>query len=235
MRTVIRPSAWGRITVHPYRVGVESWTRRVLVVEDEALVSCLLADILTRSGFEVHTCSSASEVSEALVQFDPDVALLDINLGGGPSGLDVGHILHRTSPQVGLVFLTKYMDPRLRRDRAVPPGSAFLDKRSITDAESLIRAMESVLRDEPTPPRDDTALNGGLDRLTGTQLEILRLASLGLTNAAIARQRQTHERAVEKRLRAVYLAMGIPVNADVNPRVEAIRRYIAEAGLPHHG
>lgn len=224
----------GRITVRPYRVGVDSWTRRALVVEDEALVSSLLAEILTRYGFEVRTCSSAGEASELVAQFDPDVALLDINLGGGPSGLDVGHVLHRTSPHVGLVFLTKYMDPRLRRDRAVPPGSAFLDKRSITDPDSLIRAMESVLRDEPTPPRHDAGMHGGLDRLTITQLEILRLAALGWTNAAIARQRQTNERAVEKRLRAVYLAMGIPANADVNPRVEAIRRYIAEAGLPDH-
>lgn len=206
----------------------------MLVVEDEALVSSLLADILTQSGFEVQICRSASEASEALVEFDPDIALLDINLGGGPSGLDLGHILHRTSPHVGLVFLTKYLDPRLRRDRAVPPGSAFLDKRSITDTHLLIRAIESVLRDEPAPPRDDTVMRCGLDELTSTQLETLRLAAMGWTNAAIAKQRQTNERAVEKRLRAVYLAMGIPTNADVNPRVEAIRRYIAEAGLPDH-
>lgn len=214
---------------------VDSWTRRVLVVEDESLVASLLVEVLTKAGFEVRACASASEVSTAIAQFDPDVALLDINLGSGPSGLDVGHILHRASPHMGLVFLTKYVDPRLRGGRAVPPGSAFLDKRSITDIEAVISAIESVLREDATPPRHDSRPQSGLGALTPTQLEILRLAAMGWTNSAIAKERQTNLRAVEKRLRAVYLAMGIPVDSGVNPRVEAIRRYIAEAGLPHHG
>ena len=201
-------------------------------MEDEALVSLLLTDLLTRAGFEARTCASASEVNALVEEFDPDVALLDINLGGGPSGLDVGHILHRTSPHIGLVFLTKFVDPRVRRDRAIPPGSAFLDKRAITDADALIDAIETVLHEDPEPPRHDASAPGGLDVLTPTQLETLRLAAMGWTNAAIARQRQTNERAVEKRLRAVYLALGIPTSADVNPRVDAIRRYIAEVGMP---
>ena len=204
----------------------------MLVVEDEALVSLLLTDLLTRAGFEVRTCTTASEVHTLVTEFDPDVALLDINLGGGPSGLDVGHILHRTSPHIGLVFLTKFMDPRLRRDRPIPPGSAFLDKKAITDANALLDAIETVLHEDAPPPRHDARSPGGLDVLTRTQLETLRLAALGWTNSAIARQRQTNERAVEKRLRAVYLALGISVTSDVNPRVEAIRRYIAEAGMP---
>ena len=63
-------------------------------------------------------------------------------------------------------------------------------------------------------------------------MEILRLAALGLTNAAIARNRNTQERTVEQRLQAIYAALDIPVHGDFNPRVEAVRRYIASAGLP---
>ena len=206
----------------------------MLVVEDEALVSLLLTDLLTRAGFEVTTCASAAEVNTLVKEFDPDVALLDINLGGGPSGLDVGHILHRAYPHVGLVFLTKFLDPRVRRERAIPPGSAFLDKRAISDVDALINAIEQVLHNETAPTRHDVQSGGGLDVLTPTQLETLRLAALGWTNAAIARRRNTHERAVEKRLRAVYRALDVPVDGEVNPRVEAVRRYIAQAGLPAH-
>ena len=80
-------------------------------------------------------------------------------------------------------------------------------------------------------PPDDRS-EGPLSGLTTTQLEILRLAALGLTNAAIARNRKTQERTVEQRLQAIYAALGIPVNGDVNPRVEAVRRYIQAAGMP---
>lgn len=71
-----------------------------------------------------------------------------------------------------------------------------------------------------------------LTKLTRVQSEILRLTALGLTNGAIARYRSTNERTVEQRLQSVYQALGISINTDVNPRVEAVRRYIMAAGIP---
>ena len=111
----------------------------------------------------------------------------------------------------------------------MPPGSAFLAKERIDDAHALTEAIESVLRGG-SPPDDRS--EGPLSDLTTTQLEILRLAALGLTNAAIARNRNTQERTVEQRLQAIYGALRIPVNGDINPRVEAVRRYIQAAGMP---
>ena len=94
----------------------------------------------------------------------------------------------------------------------------------------LVVAVESVLREDSASP--DERSDGPLSVLTATQLEFLRLVALGLTNAAIARVRSMRERTVEKRLQAIYTAMGIPVSGDLNPRVEAVRRYIQAAGLP---
>lgn len=94
----------------------------MLIVEDEQLVSLLLTELLTKSGFEVRACASAGEVNAVVAEFDPDVALLDINLGSRTTRIDLGNLLHLTSPHIGLVFLTKFVDPRLRRDRTIPPG-----------------------------------------------------------------------------------------------------------------
>jgi DNA-binding response OmpR family regulator len=55
---------------------------RVLVVEDEAIVSFLLEDTLLQLGC---TVILAGRLSEALAQLDrgyPDLAVLDVNLGG---------------------------------------------------------------------------------------------------------------------------------------------------------
>ena len=210
---------------------VTDWVRRLLVVDDEALVRTLLSDALSTAGFTVETAANAAEARAVVDDFDPDVAVIDIHLGSGPSGLHLGHALHRSNPEVGLVFLTKYHDRNAGGLDAwdVPPGSAFLAKDRIDDAHALTEAIESVLRGG-SPPDDRS--EGPLSGLTTTQLEILRLAALGLTNAAIARNRKTQERTVEQRLQAIYAALGIPVNGDVNPRVEAVRRYIQAAGMP---
>lgn len=212
---------------------MDPWHRRLMVVDDEPMVASLLVSALEAAGFEARSCGSAPEARTLVDDFDPDGALIDIHLGDGPSGLHLGHILRVSHPHVGLVFLTRFNDPRLPGDggSAMPEGSAFLAKDSVTDTGLLLDAIESVLGESIDPvlagPRP-----GRLAVLTLTQLEILRLAASGLTNAAIARRRGTTERSVEQRLQSVYQTLGIEMSIDVNPRVEAVRVYIVEAGMP---
>jgi CheY-like chemotaxis protein len=57
--------------------------RRILVVEDEILISMLLEDMLTDLGYEV--AATASRVDEALAlarSIDIHAAILDVNLNG---------------------------------------------------------------------------------------------------------------------------------------------------------
>ena len=68
--------------------------RRVLIVEDEGFTSGLLCAALKGAGFDVHAASSAAEARRAVADFDPDAALIDLNLGSGPNGVDLAHILH---------------------------------------------------------------------------------------------------------------------------------------------
>jgi DNA-binding response OmpR family regulator len=77
--------------------------RRVLVVEDETLMSSLLADVLTTAGFEAEVAANVLQARQSVKEFDPDVALLDISLGEGPSGLDLAHVLHAQRPDIALI------------------------------------------------------------------------------------------------------------------------------------
>ena len=57
--------------------------RRVMVVEDEALVALVLADQLTDMGLSVvGPCGSVKEAQAAVAEGDFDAAILDVNLGG---------------------------------------------------------------------------------------------------------------------------------------------------------
>jgi DNA-binding NarL/FixJ family response regulator len=68
--------------------------------------------------------------------------------------------------------------------------------------------------------------------LTIAQVEALRLVAQGYTNAEIAKRRNTSVRAVEQLLGAVFATLNIEVDGPINPRVEAVRRFITAAGTP---
>lgn len=209
------------------------WARRILVVEDDVMVASLVAESLTREGFETAVAHNAVEAREQVQATDPDAAVIDINLGSGPSGLQVGQWLHRTHPHIALVFLSRHVDPRSAGAEQwhVPPGASFLSKDRMSEPQSLVHAIESALRQSPTITRHDLETTSRLSDLTATQIEILRLAAQGLTNTAIAERRGTSERTVEQRLQAVYVSLGIEASRSINPRVQAIRFFIEAGGM----
>ena len=205
----------------------------MLVVEDDSLVAALLSSLLTGQGFQVVTASNAAEAMDQVRTFDPDVALLDINLGSGPSGLSLGKFLSQRHPDIGLVFLTRFPDPHSAGLEAweVPEGSTFLSKSLIKDVSLLNEAIENVLSTKKTDIRGFSNDNP-LAKLTKAQIAVLTMVASGMTNAAIAAARETKERTVEKRLQTIYAALDISMSGDINPRIEAARIYIANAGMP---
>ena len=58
------------------------------------------------------------------------------------------------------------------------------------------------------------------------------MMSLGLSNKEIAKQRDVSLSSVEQRVSEIFKAFGITQSEAVVPRVEAIRRYMAEGGIP---
>jgi DNA-binding NarL/FixJ family response regulator len=211
----------------------EPWPRRLLLVEDEPLLASLMVEVLRGAGFEVAQAASALEARELIDDFDPDAALVDVHLGSGPSGLHLAHVLVRTHPHVGILLVSRFADLSAAGldGFALPAGSVFIPKDRIVDVALLIEAIDAVLAGRPSPAAETNDL-GPLHALSRAQRSVLRLAASGLSNAAIAARRGTSERSVEQHLQAVYAALGIALGGEVNPRVEAARRYIQVAGLP---
>jgi len=103
---------------------------RVFVVEDEALIAMELVDRLQELGYVV--CGRALRGDQALERIpaaEPDLILMDINLGPGPSGIEVAERL-RASSDVPVLFLTAYSDPSSRSARPRPVRSASSSSRS---------------------------------------------------------------------------------------------------------
>lgn len=208
--------------------------RRAVVVEDEPLVSALLGDTLRHAGFDVETAHDAASGRQAVEEFDPDVALIDLGLGRGPNGADLAHVISREFPQVALLILTKYPDERTAGVGAsgLPSGCGFLRKADINDAAALVGAVELVLTDQTGQVRSDHHPARPLASLTKTQIEVLRMLSQGYTNQEIARRRGVSTGSVEQVINSIYRSLGITRDGMLSPRTEAMRIFITHAGMP---
>jgi len=96
---------------------------RVLVVEDEIVVSEDLQQRLVTLGFEVTgAADTASEAIRAATSTAPDVALMDIMLHGRPEGIDAAEHL-RTKLDIPVIFLTAHSDSAtLKRAKLTDPA-----------------------------------------------------------------------------------------------------------------
>lgn len=206
-----------------------------MVVEDEPLLRKLLVDLLTSAGFKTCAAASAAEARKVAKLNDPDLALLDIDLGDGPNGIDLAKILSDSNQGVAIVFLTHLADPRLLgvSKTQMPKNYAYLLKSKINEPEALIEVIEKVLRDEVTPQlQENLTPDHPFTSLSKSQLEVLRLLASGLSATQIAERRGTTARAVRNIINRACLAAGLASEEDNNSRLMAIREYIRFAGIP---
>ncbi len=207
----------------------------MLVVDDEPFILGLVAQVVADAGFEVVAVGSAREALEALDTHDPEAAILDIDLGAGPNGLDLALVLLEQVPHIALVFLTQVAAPDLaHRSPAPPERAAYLVKRDLSDPAKLVNALELVLTDgDPRAGfREDLDRTDPLGRLSPAQIDTLRLIAEGLTNDEIARQRGSSLRATEAMVSRIFALLGVSGDPRISARVAATRIYAQHAGLP---
>ena len=90
---------------------------RVLIAEDEVLVSMFLSDLVEDAGFEVvGVARTASEAVEMAQEHRPDIALMDANLKGGSTGISAAETLVR-GQDIAIIFISG--DSGLIHDPAV--------------------------------------------------------------------------------------------------------------------
>jgi len=84
---------------------------RVMIVEDEALISLMLESVLEESGFEV--VGIADEFADAIALFErtqPDLVVMAVCILGDRDGIETAAALRERRP-VPIIFLTAYTDP----------------------------------------------------------------------------------------------------------------------------
>lgn len=83
----------------------------ILILEDEFIISDMLAGHLRRGGYEIAgQAKSFTEAATICHDCLPDLALLDIRISGDRTGIEFAHYLRDNHPSVPYIFLTSQAD-----------------------------------------------------------------------------------------------------------------------------
>jgi DNA-binding NarL/FixJ family response regulator len=209
---------------------------RAVIVEDEPLLAELLVDSL-RDHAEVNVVASVRSGREALALVEPqniDVAVVDIDLGPGPDGVEVARTWRQVNPSVGLVFMTHLIEPTAL---LLGRGLAYLPKRRATSIDALVMCMQAAVAGEVMVDTEIAASLSasapGLALLSAHQQRILRSIASGASNKKIAADLGVSVKSVENATASALRALGIDGTDDeVNVRVMAALTYLRLAARP---
>ena len=99
----------------------------VALVDDDTAARKSLARIVTLNGYIVKEYESAEEY----VASDTSTvccAIIDVNLGGAASGLDLGRIIAQSANPIPLIFMTGSARPHMRAEASALSSVALLEK-----------------------------------------------------------------------------------------------------------
>ncbi len=198
-------------------------TASVLLVDDDTFTRTTLAAALSGVGYRVHPFGTAAQAMGVAQLNLIDVAVLDLDLGPGPTGIDLAHLLRRANSKMGLIFLTSYSDPRLltSAELELPVGARYLLKSKLTELHSLITLIDQTvafpLKTSHRAPVADVKLNRN-------QIQILKLVAAGFSSSQIAENLNLSIKSVEAAISRINTNLGIS-DTDQNKRVQLAKIY----------
>jgi DNA-binding NarL/FixJ family response regulator len=215
---------------------------RVVLAEDNVLlrdgVSRLIGatDDLELAG----VCGDLPGLLDLVTRNRPDVVVTDIRMPptGTDEGIRAAAALRTSHPDIGVVVLSQYANPRYALD-LLAGGSerrAYLLKERVSDVDELVVAIRTVddggsVIDpkvvEALVATSATRRTSDLDRLTKRETEILQEMATGKSNAAIAAALILSERAVEKHTNSIFSKLGLSEERNLNRRVKAVLLYLS--------
>lgn len=205
----------------------------ILIADDHQLFNDGLKNLLSAADSPFRVVGqvfSGHEVIPAVVQHQPDILLLDINLPHR-NGLDLAKELQQGFPAVKIIVLTMYSYLKFVNDFQLLGVAGYLLKNVRQD--ELLTCIRQVVAGEryfdaqltsrvPDPHADDIFIKKF--SLTPRELEVIRLMRDGLTSPEIAARIFLSEETVKTHRKNIYFKLGI------NSLAELIR-FANEQGL----
>ncbi|GAB2822040.1 LuxR C-terminal-related transcriptional regulator [Streptomyces daliensis] len=215
---------------------------RVVIAEDLFLLRDGLVRLLEAYDFEIAAAvDNGPELTRALAELDPDVAVVDVRLPPSFSdeGLQCALEARQRRPGLPVLVLSQHVEQLYARELLADGngGVGYLLKDRVFDAEQFVDGVRRVA--EGGTAMDPQVIQQLLSRrakdepmgnLTAREREVMELMAQGRSNAAIANQLFVTERAVAKHTSNIFGKLGMPPSDDDNRRVLAVLAYLDKGG-----
>lgn len=189
-------------------------TTTVLLVDDHPIVRSGLRAVLD-SGDAVKVVGEAASGEEAITlatHLRPDVVLCDLRLGNGMDGIQATAALRALAPAPAVLILTTF-DRDAEILGAIEAGAAGyllkeVDPEAIVDGIQRAAAGDMVLAPD-LASRVLKGMRSPLPKLTGREIDVLRLLATGSTNKEIARALFVTEATIKSHLVHIFTKLGV--------------------------
>lgn len=193
---------------------------RVIVADDHELMRFALRALLSTEQ-QIDVIAEAEQLSLAMRnvrELRPDVLVLDLRMHDG-SSIDAIGELREQAPETRVVVITAEDNP-LYAEHALAAGAfgfVLKDQADVELAPAVRAAAEGRRYVSPEIDAKLADLRRGLtsDKLTGRELEVLRLIALGHTSVEVARILQISSRTVESHRARVHAKLGLSTRAEL--------------------
>ena len=207
---------------------------KLLIVENDSFAGNFMSKSLEAAGISVITVADTAPIAMKIFrETNPDCALVDIELGTGPNGIDLARAFRKVKPSIGVVFLTSIVDPRLidLKGLDLPDGSIYLSKSYVSDtseiSESLLESIQ-LAKSKAIPciikyPKSQLQLTSG-------QFELIRLIADGLSNKEIAKKKFVTLKSAENSIARLAKKLDLKDTNTNSQRVLIAKRYFQMIG-----
>ncbi len=193
-------------------------TIRVFLLDDHEIVRLGLCELI-ESEADMTVVGQAGEASEALRlvgSLQPDVAVLDVRLGGESNGIEVCRTIRAQHPETICLILTSFADDRALVDAAEAGAAGYVLKQ--IRGNDLVESIRKVaggaqLLDNATTrmglKRLRESEEGPLDALTPQERRIFDLIGSGCSNRQIADELFLAEKTVKNYVSNLLAKLGM--------------------------
>ena len=207
---------------------------KLLIVEDDKILLTMMSHALTAEGFNVLAANDAQSAMQYFDKARPDVVILDIDLGAGPSGIDLANKMRQISGRIAIVFCTSFKDMRFIQGDYLkyPLHTVVLKKADVVNMEKFSNAINEAVEliRESDESKPDQLHEKYYKDLTALEIELLTLIAGGHSNKQVAAEKGISLKSCENAIARLAKKLEIPAAEQSNQRVLLTRKYMELSG-----
>jgi len=206
---------------------------KVMLVENDRTLLTMLANSLAQFGQNITAiASNSSDAIKLFQKVNPEVVILDIDLGDAIDGIELANIMQKSNPNIGIVFLTSFNDHRFAfvSKKEIPKNYIYLRKQQISNVKMVSDAILEAATSSKKYSYSTPVIKNYHAELSDRDIELMRHISKGYSNIKIAKILKIEQKSCENAISRLLKKLEIPPDKEVNQRVLVTQKYFELSG-----